>query len=115
LSIVPIAHAQEGYPMDGTWRGEWGEANGEKTMVVIVLGWNGAELEGTINPGRNALSVENAVLDPDSWRLQLEATGKDGKKIVVNGILDNIGAYNRNVVGTWEVDGVEYPFRMARE
>ncbi len=115
MTNFPGAKAQEGYPLDGTWRGEWIEGDEAKSTLVIVLGWNGAELEGTINPGRNALMVKNAVLDPASWRLHLEALSKDDEALIIDGVLENIGDYNRSLHGTLEKDGVEYPFSMSRE
>ena len=36
-AALPPATAQEGFPLDGTWRGEWGE-NG--THVVVVMSWD---------------------------------------------------------------------------
>lgn len=115
VSTFPPAMAQEGYPMDGTWRGEWEGADKRKSTLIMVLAWNGKILEGTINPGRDAVIVQSAVLDPETWTLRLEALFKDGRTVAIEGVLSDIGDYNRNVRGTLKMDGVEYPFSMTRE
>lgn len=111
---APVS-AQEGFPLDGTWRGEWGMPDGEKTMVVMVMEWDGDGINGLLNPGRNTVQFDDASLDPADWSVHIEATSKEGETIVVDGTLENLGSYNRTITGTWTQDGRQYPFRMARE
>ena len=62
--LVAGASAQEGFPLDGTWRGDWGPDAENRTPVVMVMKWDGSQINGTINPGRNSIPFESAVLDP---------------------------------------------------
>jgi hypothetical protein len=106
--------AQEGYPLDGTWRGEWGPAN-EGTHVVVVMDWDGERINGLINPGRNSIEFDRAELDAAKWTVRIEAQSVDAQSIVVEGTLREIGSYNRYIEGTWTLAGQEYPFRITRE
>ena len=107
-------HSQEGYPLDGTWRGEWG-ADAGKSAVVIVMKWDGKNVNGMINPGPNVVRFSGPVLEPNDWTVHIEAQSRDGQPIVIDAKLDDIGSYNRTLTGTWKQAGVGHPFKMARE
>ena len=109
------ASAQEGYPLDGTWRGEWGLPGGEMTMAVVVMNWDGEAINGRINPGRNMTFFEEASLDPETWTVRFTSTTKAGEPIVFEGVLGNIGSYNRTLTGTWTIAGVENALTLTRE
>ncbi len=109
------ASAQEGYPLDGTWRGEWGQPGGEMTMAVVVMNWDGEAISGRINPGRNMTFFEQASLDPDTWTVRFTSTSKAGEPIVFEGVLENIGSYNRTISGTWTIAGVDNALTLTRE
>jgi hypothetical protein len=110
-----VANSQEGFPLDGTWRGYWGLENEERTHVVIVMKWNGETVTGQINPGRNSIPFADARLEPSNWGVHIEAETADGESIRIDGTLENIGLYNRYVVGTWQQGESTYPFRITRE
>jgi hypothetical protein len=107
--------AQEGYPLDGTWRGFWGTPGGEETLTVIVMNWDGENINGRINPGRNMIFFEQASLDPDNWEVRFTSSSKTGETIVFEGVLENIGAYDRTITGTWTIAGVENQLVLTRE
>jgi hypothetical protein len=107
--------AQEGYPLDGTWRGEWGPADGQRTPVVIVMKWDGDNISGQINPGPASLPFDQASLDPSNWTVHIEAATADGTAITIDGSLGDIGSYNRWIEGTWDQGGTEHPFKITRE
>jgi hypothetical protein len=113
LSLAALA--QEGYPLDGTWRGEWGQPGGEMTMAVVVMNWDGEAINGRINPGRNMTFFEEASLDPDTWTVRFTSTSKAGEPIVFEGVLENIGSYNRTISGTWTIAGVDNALTLTRE
>jgi len=116
LLLLPASiFAQEGYPLDGTWRGEWSEPGGEKTMAVTVMNWDGENINGRINPGRNMIFFEEASLDPENWTVRFTSTSKQGEPIVFEGTLEDIGSYNRTITGTWTVAGVENELVLTRE
>jgi len=114
LLLVAAVSSQEGFPLDGTWRGAWGP-DGSKSPVVIVMKWDGKNVNGMINPGRNVVRFSGPVLEPSDWTVHIEAKSADGQPIVIDAKLDDIGSYNRTLTGTWKQAGVDHPFKMARE
>jgi len=114
LLLALCVSSQEGFPLDGTWRGEWGQA-GNKNPVVIVMKWDGKNVNGMINPGRNVVRFTGPVLEPSHWTVHIEAKSADGQPIVIDAKLDDIGSYNRTLTGSWKQGGVDQPFKMARE
>ena len=115
LSLSTSVQAQEGFPLDGTWRGFWGVPGGEETLVVIVMNWDGENINGRINPGRNMIFFEEASLDPESWLFNFTSTSKAGEPIAFSGTLENIGAYDRTITGAWTIGGVENQLVLTRE
>ncbi len=113
--ISAQAAAQEGFPLDGTWRGEWGQPGGEQTLAVVVMNWDGEIISGRINPGRNMVLFQDATLDPENWTVRFTATSKTGDPIAFEGVLENIGSYNRTLSGTWTIAGVENNLILTRE
>ena len=109
------AQSQEGYPLDGTWRGTWGPAGSEGNHVVIVMKWNGETVTGRINPGPNSIDFANAWLEASDWGVHIEAVTADGEAIRVDGTLEDIGSYNRRVVGTWRQGETTFDFSITRE
>jgi hypothetical protein len=103
--------AQEGFPLDGTWRAR---LEGNRTVVVIMK-WDGEQITGMINPGPRAVRFGSATLEPSDWGVRIEATKSDGSAIVVAGTLVDIGSYNRRIVGTWTEDGATADLDLRRE
>jgi hypothetical protein len=108
----PVA-AQFGHPLKGSWSGDWGPTRDQRTRVLLELTWDGKVIGGTINPGPNAVPLKVATLDPSTWAVHLEAEAKDAAKIVVDGKLENIGAYRRVLSGTWTQGGTKGDFRLV--
>ncbi len=119
LALPMTAFAQEGFPLDGTWRGDWGATQTDRTPVVLVMAWDGNDISGMINPGPDSEPFTAAVLNPDDWTVHIEAEGRNDAgnpvTIVIDGQLDDIGSYNRTLEGTWRRGDVEGDFRIARE
>jgi hypothetical protein len=115
LGLGP-AIAQEGHPLSGSWHGTWGP---NATPVLIYMKWNAPNIEGTINPGPNAVPFKVATLDPDHWTVHFEADGKDKSgnpvHIVIDGKIDNLGSYNRTISGTWVQNSVKGDFKVTRD
>jgi hypothetical protein len=110
-----VIWAQEGHPLTGSWHGEWHPAAGQKIPVLIYMKWNSKAIEGTINPGRNGVPLKVADLDASNWTVHFEADAKDGKHIVIDGKLDNIGSYNRTITGTWTQGEMKGDFKLTRD
>src|SRR6202171_1027510 len=105
LLIAAPVLAQFGHPLKGTWSGDWGTSKENRTHVVLELNWDGKGITGNINPGPRAVAIQKAALDAATWGVHLEGDGKDaaGKSVhyTIDGKLENIGAYQRVMTGTW--------------
>jgi hypothetical protein len=114
VAAVPAA-AQFGHPLKGTWIGEWGP---NKEHIVVELKWDGKAITGTINPGANGTPLKVATFDAPKWTIHFEADGKDraGNAVhyVIDGKMDNIGAYARFITGTWTQGSVKGDFKITR-
>ncbi|HEY7449600.1 MAG TPA: hypothetical protein VH702_15705 [Vicinamibacterales bacterium] len=117
-ALQVAAAAQFGHPLKGSWSGDWGPSKEKRTRVLLELHWDGKEVTGTINPGPNAVPLKRATLDVATWMVRFEADSKDasGKVVpyVIDGKLENLGAYYRFITGTWTQGGVKGDFRITR-
>ena len=119
LTMVVSAFAQEGHPLKGTWLGDWGPNKNDRNQVTIVMDWDGKQITGQVNPGPNSIPISKATLEPKGWIVRFEADAKNaaGKPVhyVVEGKIENLGLYNRVIVGTWSHDNVKGDFRIQRQ
>ena len=134
LAVAIPALAQFGHPLKGSWSGEWRQNASTEHRILLEFNWEGKYgvnpeggiLTGTLNPGPNSAPMKNIKLTPPSggvanadagWELHFEADTKDddGKavKVVVDGFMENIGAYKRFITGTWQQGGMKGPFRVV--
>ena len=118
LLCAATVAAQYGHPLSGSWSGDWGPTKETRNRLLLELDWDGKAVTGTINPGPNAVPLQKASLDPSNWTVRFEAEAKDrsGQMIryLVEGKLENLGAYNRVLSGTWSQGGVKGDFRLVR-
>ena len=126
LSSSISAFAQMGYPLKGSWSGDWWLKKGEENHVLLDFDWDGKTLTGVLNPGTDNVTLLKLSLEPpagvthamDPWILHFEADAKDatGKTVhyVVDGKLQNIGAYRKFVTGTWAAGNQKGEFRIVR-
>ena len=115
LCVAAVAVAQEGFPLDGTWRGERQVAGQTPVTIVMVMQWDGKKISGTINPGPKAIPIADAKLVPDGWRVSVAARTAAGEPISFEGVIGDLGQYNRAISGTWTEGGHSYRVRMVRE
>jgi len=115
LLTATAAVAQEGFPLDGTWRGERQAAGEAPVTIVLVMQWDGRKVTGVINPGPKAVPIGEAQLVPEGWKVTIAAHTADGKPIAFEGAIADLGEYNRSISGTWTEGGRQYQFRMVRE
>jgi len=118
LLLAAPALAQFGHPLKGTWSGDWGPTKDNRTRILLELHWDGKAITGTINPGPKAVAIKKAELNPDTWGVHIEGEGKDAAgavvRYVIDGKLENIGAYQRILSGTWTEGGKKGDFRLVR-
>lgn len=109
-----IAFAQEGHPYEGTWRGTIGEGASARP-VVIVIDYDGEQLNGMIDPGRNSYRFENAAHDAPNWKIDVATQNRAGESVGFSAVMRDIGSVNRYMEGTWTQGGQQLPFRITRE
>jgi hypothetical protein len=115
LLVVSAANAQEGFPLDGTWRGEHVASDGSHKTIVLIMQWDGKKVTGTINPGPGAAEFSAAGLIPDGWKVTLAAKTAAGASISFAGALSDLGKYNRALTGKWSEGGATFDIRFVRE
>ncbi len=111
--------AQEGHPLTGTWSGDWGPSAQARRHLTVVLEWDGSRVNGTINPGPDAVPITSVSVDVTSWTVRLEADGKDESgrpaHISAEGRIEDLGSIHRRLVGTWTQGATKGDFRLTRE
>jgi hypothetical protein len=120
LCLTVSVPAQEGYPLIGSWSGDWGPSSDERHQVVVIMEWDGTTLSGIINPGfPDAAPIKKGELDSTKWAVHLEAESQDERgnpvRIIIDGTLENIGSYNRTLSGTWIQGNVKGDFKLTRD
>jgi len=125
--LVAPAFAQMGHPLKGSWSGDWWLKKGEENRVLLDFDWDGKTLKGMLNPGTDNATLQKLTLEPpsggvakamDPWSLHFEADVKDtsGRMVhhVVDGKLQNIGAYRKFITGTWMAGTQRGEFKVVR-
>jgi hypothetical protein len=112
--------AQEGHPLVGTWYGEWGPSPQERHDVTIIMSWDGKKIDGTIDPGPDAVPFKTATLDSSSWTVHIEAeraakANVAAARYVIDGKISNLGSYNRTLTGTWTQGTTKGDFKLTRD
>jgi len=112
--------AQEGYPLVGTWYGDWGSAPQNRHEVTVVMTWDGKKIDGTIDPGPDAIPFKTATLDSSMWTVHIEAERpakgpSAAVRYVIDGKLSNLGSYNRSLSGTWTSGTTKGDFKLTRD
>ena len=127
LSIaLPALAMQFGYPLKGSWSGEYWLKKGDEQRVLLEFHWDGKAPSGMFNPGTDNATLQKLTLNPPGggvanaaagWPLHFEFEAKDqaGRAVrhVVDGKLENIGAYNKFITGTWTVNGQKGEFKIV--
>ena len=119
LALAGTAAAQEGHPLKGSWIGAWESNTQHGADVLMVLNWDGKAVTGIINPGTDNIKFDTATLDPNGWKVRLEANAKDkqGKAIryVIDGAIQGLEMANRSIVGTWQSQSGRGKFEVRRQ
>ena len=122
LVVLPVVLiAQEGFPLVGTWYGDWGPSRQERHDVTIVMTWDGKTIGGTVDPGQNAVPFKTATLDSSTWTVHIEAdrpakgANVPAVHYVIDGTLANLGSYNRTLAGTWSNGAIKGDFKLTRD
>lgn len=113
------AGAQEGFPLKGTWLGTWQSNDVHGESVFLTLDWDGKTISGVINPGTDDIQIQQASLDPEGWKVHIEANAKDksGQPIhyVIDGHIEHLELPNRSILGTWKSERGNGAFDVSRQ
>ena len=121
LTVAATLSAQEGFPLVGTWYGQWGPTPQERHDVTLVMAWDGKTIGGIIDPGPDTTPFKAATLDSSTWTVHIEAERPDKAKpgtvirYVIDGKLSNLGSYNRTLTGTWTQGTAKGDFKLTRD
>jgi hypothetical protein len=111
--------AQEGHPLVGTWRGEWGPNAKQRHDLTFVMDYDGQNVTGVINPGFESMKLQKVTLDPAAWTVRFETETKDasGKTVpvVVTAKFDDVTFRHRSLVGTWTQGNSKGDFKITLE
>jgi len=129
LALGLVSSAQEGYPLTGTWYGDYG-TGAQKRDLTIVMKWDGRTVSGTVNPGATATPIKTAVMDftpgkpapegqnsttgiPPVFSVHMEFDApNNGGAVVFDGTIKNPVAGNRTIVGTFKRGTETGPFQL---
>lgn len=118
---IPVV-AQEGYPLSGTWSGDYGTSakEADRTQTTLILSWDGKAIQGIVDPGPDSAKIKAATMDSTKWTVHLEYDLKDktGKvtPFIVDGKLQNPASRKqRVVVGTYTHGSAKGDFKITMD
>ena len=119
FAVASLGISQEGHPLGGSWVGDWGPNKNDRNPVIVIMDWDGKQVTGVVNPGPGAVPLQKASLQPKGWlvHFELDAKNNAGQTIhfVADGHIENLGLYNRFIVGTWTHDNMKGDFKITRQ
>jgi hypothetical protein len=102
---------QSANPLTGTWKGDWGPSVTDRNSVTLELKWDGKTLTGLVNPGPDAIKIENASFDPTTMKIHLEANyAPRNLRYVVDGTVEK-----DKISGSWNHPRRKGDFQVNRE
>ena len=115
---MPI-YAQEGHPLKGSWIGVWESNKDAGDDIIMVLNWDGKAVSGIINPGTDNMKIGSATLDPNGWKVHIEADGKSKQgaalHYVIDGTIKDLELPARFITGTWQSQTGKGKFEVRRQ
>jgi hypothetical protein len=118
VALAATVSAQFGHPLKGQWSGDWGPDAGHRTHVLVDIGWDGNALHVVVNPGPNAVTLSRTSVDYSTWTVHFEGDGKGANGAAVHyaidGKLENLGAFQRFITGTWTQGTAKGEFKLTR-
>jgi hypothetical protein len=134
LAVALPLMAQFGHPLKGSWSGEWRESATANHRILLEFKWEGKYgvnpeggiLTGTVNPGPDSAPMMNLKVTPPSggvanadapWQVHFEADLKDAAgaatHVIVDGFVENLGAYKRFMNGVWQEGNKKGVFKVT--
>ena len=127
LTVMTVpTRAQEGYPMAGTWYGDYG-SGAQKKDLTFVMKWDGTKASGVMNPGPGSVPITSITMDiipgkagarslnnPDAEAAippVFNVTIVVGDLRLEGKMLNPVGG-NRSIVGTYTKGAEKGPFTI---
>ena len=101
-------------PLSGTWAGDWGPSERDRNQVTVALKWDGKALTGTVNPGPNAVQLENSSFDPKTGVVKMEAKAAGRGGATLHYMIDGKLA-NNTITGSWNHDDRKGDFKISKK
>lgn len=122
FAVALSAFAQEGFPLTGTWSGDWGTSAKEqdRNHTTLIMSWDGKKVTGLVDPGPDSAQFKVSTLDSTKWTVRLEYDLKDksGKVVpfIVDAKLQNASSrVNRMLVGTFTHGSAKGDFKVKMD
>ena len=112
-AIQPSLNEGQGHPLKGIWLGDRG-TGANRMPVLIEMNWDGKAITGSISPDTDKIAFTRAELNHNNWTVHLEAQS-GGTKYVIDGKIENLGALNRSISGTWTQGNQKGDFKITRQ
>jgi hypothetical protein len=122
--LSPVARAQEGHPLVGSWHGDWALDGAARRDLTVVIDYtpDGASVAGIANPGFDSAPLQNiemTVAKVADWTVSFAVELKDrsGKatRYSAVGKLEKIGSDRRTLTGTWVAGAAKGDFKLTRD
>ena len=107
------ALAQEGHPLTGTWSGDWGPNATQRTHITLVMSFDGDKVTGIMNPGPEAVNIQNISLDVTNWTVRIQADMP--VQIAADGKIEDLSSPHRTLSGTWNQGKTKGDFKLTRD
>jgi hypothetical protein len=101
-------------PLSGTWAGDWGPSATHRNPVTVQLKWDGKALSGTVNPGPNAITLQNTSYDAKTGAVKFEAHAPARGGGMAHFMIDGKVA-NNEMTGSWSHDGRKGDFKVTKK
>jgi len=122
FAVALSAFAQEGFPLTGTWSGDFGTSAKEqdRTQTTLIMTWDGKKITGLVDPGPDSAQFKEATLDSTKWTVHFvyDLKDKSGKLLpfVVDAKLQNASSRNnRTLVGTYTHGSAKGDFKVKMD
>jgi hypothetical protein len=113
-NCAPKAPSSPADPLTGTWAGTWGPSPERQTEVNLELKWDGTKMQGTINPGYNAIELAKASFDPQSGAIKMELDGPNSRREIVRYVIEG-KLSGATISGTFDRAGEQGTFRIEKK
>ncbi len=112
---APASAQQSGAdPLSGAWSGDWGPSAADRNQVTVDLKWDGKKLDGTVNPGPNAVPLQKASYDAATKAVHFEAEAKGRRGDVLHYVIDG-KVQGDTMSGSWKHESRDGDFKLTKK